>query len=83
MFSAKVNGWLERSGLDVSGDIGLATLGTASERPSASGVIEDAATCGKLAFEMLIERIHHNELGSPASPRYITVRDRRKSGKTT
>ncbi len=82
MFSAKVKGWLERCGLGVPGDIGLATLGTASESPSASGIIEDAATCGKLALEMLIERIHHNQPGSPAFPRYITVRGRWNPGKT-
>ena len=41
MFSEKVKGWLEKYGLNVPGDIGLVTLGTASESPSASGKPEE------------------------------------------
>lgn len=82
MLSGKVKRWLEKHGLNVPGDIGLVTLGSASESPSTSGIIEDAETCGKLAMEMLIERIHHNQLGSPQFPRYITVRGRWNEGAT-
>jgi LacI family transcriptional regulator len=77
-----VNGWLTKLGHSVPGDISLATLGTAREDKRYSGMIENSATCGKLAMEMLLDRIHHNQFGSPDSPRYITVRGRWNPGQT-
>jgi LacI family transcriptional regulator len=78
----QVGKWLSQMGLRVPEDVSLVSLGTARQGKSFSGIIENSTTCGKLAMEMLLDRIHHNQFGTPESPRYITVRGRWNPGKT-
>jgi LacI family transcriptional regulator len=78
----KVAQWLEELSVSVPGDVSLVTLGTAQEDKLNSGIIENSATSGKLALEMLLDRIHHNQFGPPESPRYVTVRGRWNPGTT-
>jgi LacI family transcriptional regulator len=77
-----VNAWLKTLSIQIPKDISLVTLGTAREDKSFSGIIENSATCGKLAIEILLDRIHNNQFGPPESPRYVTVRGRWNSGQT-
>ncbi|MDF7823482.1 LacI family DNA-binding transcriptional regulator [Pontiellaceae bacterium B12227] len=65
--------WLEQLGLSVPEDISLVTLGTAKEEGEYSGIIENAFGCGKLALEMLLDRIHHNQFGQLDMPHHVTV----------
>ena len=78
----QVGKWLKRVGLSVPEDVSLVSLGTAQENDTCSGIVENSATCGKLAMEMLLDRIHHNQFGTPESPRYVTVRGRWNPGQT-
>lgn len=79
---ATVIGWLEQMGLKVPDDMGVVTVGTAEENGDFSGIIEKAYTCGKLAVEMLLERIHHNQFGQFESPHHITIGGHWNRGKT-
>ncbi len=74
--------WLNQMSLKIPSDVGLVTLGTAQENKRFSGIIENSAACGKLAMEMLIDSIYHNQFGAPESPRYVTVRGRWNPGET-
>ena len=77
-----VEKWLQQIDCRVPEDVGLVTMGMARQGKSFSGIIENAATCGKIAMEMLLDRIHHNQFGTPEAPRYVTVRGRWNPGKT-
>lgn len=77
-----VSAWLTKLSIEVPTDVSLVTLGTAQEKQAFSGIIENSVTCGKLAMEMLLDRIHHNQFGPPESPRYVTVRGRWNPGTT-
>ena len=70
----QVIAWLKEANLEVPQDLSLAALGNLSDTPAISGIIENALSCGKLAMEILSDRIHHNQMGPPESPRYYTVR---------
>jgi LacI family transcriptional regulator len=70
----QVIGWLKQANVEVPQDLSLAALGNLSDTPAISGIIENALTCGKLAMEILIDRIHQNQFGPPESPRCFTVR---------
>ncbi|VGO16680.1 HTH-type transcriptional repressor CytR [Pontiella desulfatans] len=74
--------WLDRMGLKVPGDISLVTVGTAVMDGEYSGIVENARACGKLALEMLFERIHHNQFGLVGSPHHITVSGNWNAGST-
>lgn len=78
----KVGKWLNDLSVSVPDDVSLITLGTAQEDKMYSGIIENSTTSGKLAVEMLLDRIHHNQFGPPESPRYVTVRGRWNPGTT-
>lgn len=79
---ATVAKWVKQLGLEVPHDISLVTVGNAHDDTSYSGMIENSGDCGKLAVETLLDRIHHNQIGTPDSPRFITVRGRWQAGKT-
>lgn len=78
----KVIAWLEKMELRIPEDIGVVTFGTAKFDGEYSGIVEKARTCGKLALEMLLERIHQNEFGRPDSPHHITVSGQWNQGNT-
>lgn len=78
----KVTRWLNKLGVRFPDDISLVTVGNAHENPSYSGIIENSGDAGKLAVETLLGRIHHNQIGTPDAPRFITVRGRWQPGKT-
>lgn len=78
----KVKSWLEKLGYNIPKDISLVTLSTAREGKVFCGIVENSSTCGKLAMEMLLDRIHHNQFGPPDAPHYVTVRGRWTPGTT-
>lgn len=78
----KVISWLEQMGLHVPEDVGVVTLGTSKLDGEFSGIVEKARTCGKLALELLLERIHQNEFGELDSPHHITVSGQWNRGET-
>ncbi|VGO12538.1 HTH-type transcriptional repressor CytR [Pontiella desulfatans] len=77
-----VMGWLERMGLNVPEDIGVVTIGTAETGGEISGIVENTRTSGKLAVEMLLERIYHGEFGNYSEPHHVTVSGVWNRGKT-
>jgi len=79
---AKVEIWLNKMDLQVPQDVSLVTIGNAHENPAYSGMIENSSDCGKMAVEALLDRIHGNQIGTPESPRVITIRGRWQPGKT-
>lgn len=74
--------WLEQLGLSVPDDISVVALGTAKTNGQYSGIVENTRTCGKIAVEMLLDRIHHNQFGQYASPHHITIGGHWNKGKT-
>lgn len=79
---AKVADWVKKLGLKIPHDVSLVTVANAQDNKSFCGIIENPATCGKLAIKTLLDRIYHNEIGPPESPRFITVRGRWQAGET-
>ena len=65
--------WLGRMGLKVPDDVGVVSIGTAEEGGEITGIVEEARACGKLAFEMLLDRVYQGQLGTFEDPRHITV----------
>jgi LacI family transcriptional regulator len=78
----KVSDWLVSNGVAVPEEVSLVTTGLAQEGSPFSGIIENAAMCGKLAVEMLIDRIYHNQFGPPDFPRCISAHGRWHEGAT-
>lgn len=78
----KVIEWLQRLGLKVPDDIGVVAIGTAETDGEISGIVEYTRTCGKLAVEMLMERIHNGEFGNYSQPHHVTVSGHWNRGKT-
>lgn len=74
--------WLSRLGLRVPEDVGVAAIGTAEPGGEVSGIVVDTGTCGALAVEMLLGRIHGGELGPYSNSRHITVNGSWNRGKT-
>lgn len=74
--------WLGRLGLRVPEDVGVAAIGTAEPGGEISGIVVDTGTCGALAMEMLLGRIHGGELGPYRNARHVTVNGAWNRGKT-
>lgn len=74
--------WLRRMGLKVPGDLGVVAIGTAERNGEVSGIVENTRTCGKLAMEMLMERIHRGEFGNYTEPHAVTVSGQWNRGET-
>jgi DNA-binding LacI/PurR family transcriptional regulator len=53
-----VVGWLEKMGLKVPDDISVATIAGAKINGSYSGVVENGKICGKIAMDVLMDRIN-------------------------
>lgn len=77
-----VIGWLEQMGMNVPEDIGVVAIGTAETGGEISGIVENTRTSGKLAVEMLLERIHRGEFGNYAAPHHVTVSGQWNRGET-
>lgn len=74
--------WLEQLGLSVPDDISVVALGTAKNDGQYSGIVENTRTCGKIAMEMLLDRIHHSQFGQYDSPHHVTIGGQWNRGKT-
>lgn len=74
--------WLQRLDVKVPEDIGVVAIGMAEAGGKVSGIVENTRTSGKLAMEMLIERIHRGEFGNYSEPHYVKVSGRWNPGKT-
>ena len=74
--------WLGRLGLQVPRDIGVVAIGTAEKDGEISGIVENTRTSGKLAMEMLIDRIHRGNLGVYPDPLHIVVAGQWNQGRT-
>lgn len=64
---------LQRHGIRWPADVGLAALAPILEGTGLSGMQDNHALLGQWTVEMLVERIHHHELGMPAIPRLQLV----------
>ena len=73
---------LQRMGLNVPKDVGVAAIGTAETGGDISGIVENTRTAGKLAIEMLLERIHRGEFGNYAETHHVTLSGQWNQGKT-
>lgn len=69
----EVIGWLERLGLRVPEDVGVAAIGTAQPGGELSGIVVDTGTCGKLAIDMLLDRVHRGDFGRCEDSHHVTV----------
>lgn len=58
-----VVGWLEKMGLKVPDDISVASIGGAKHNGSFSGIVENGKTCGKIAMEVLMDRVSRGQFG--------------------
>jgi DNA-binding LacI/PurR family transcriptional regulator len=65
--------WLEKIGLSVPDDVGVVSIGAAEEGGEVTGIVEEAHTCGKMAIEMLLDRVYQGQLAPLEDPRHITV----------
>ena len=74
--------WLEMLGLRVPGDVSVVAINTAERDGVISGIVENTHTCGKLAMELLIDRIHKGDFGTYAEPYHITVKGQWNQGQT-
>jgi DNA-binding LacI/PurR family transcriptional regulator len=74
--------WLETMGINVPHDVGVAAIGTAERGGDISGIVENTGTCGQLAVEMLMGRIHRSEFGQYVSPKHVIVKGQWNPGKT-
>ncbi len=73
--------WLDRLGLSVPGDIGLACLNRPPDS-SLAGVEENLETVGAAAMDAVANRILHNEYGPPEHPRLVLIEGTWKDGGT-
>lgn len=65
--------WLGRMGLRVPEDVGVAAIGTAEQGGELSGIVVDTRTCGKLAIEMVLDRVHRGDFGRCEDAHHVTV----------
>lgn len=79
---ATVIEWLKMLNHRVPEDISVVTMCTAEMGGEFSGIDENSRSCGKLALEMLLERIHQNHFGAYAFPHTMTVGGFWNPGKT-
>jgi len=74
--------WLQQLGLRVPQDVSVVTIGTAERGGKLSGIVENTYTCGKLALQLLVDRIHRGDFGTYADPYHITVKGKWNPGET-
>ncbi len=74
--------WLSRLDLHVPDDVGVVAIGTAEKDGEVTGIVENTRTSGKLAMEMLIDRIHRGQFGMYSDPQHIVVAGRWNVGRT-
>ena len=74
--------WIGRMGLKVPEDVGVAAIGTAELGGELSGIVMDTGTCGKLAIEMLIDRVHRGDFGRCEDAHHVTVSGSWNRGQT-
>lgn len=74
--------WLKRLGKSVPSDVSVVAIGTAEREGAVSGIVENTHTCGKLAMELLIDRIHRGDFGTYEDPYHITVKGQWNPGET-
>lgn len=74
--------WLDRLGLRVPADIGVAGLAVEKTNGSHAGVAFDPVRIGAMAVEMLVGMVHRNERGLPQEEQEILYRPRWIAGAT-
>jgi DNA-binding LacI/PurR family transcriptional regulator len=74
--------WLERLGLNVPRDLGVATLVNDHLENRWSGIHSDAGQMGALATEMLVGMMHRCEVGVPDAPHEVLLPGRWVDGQT-
>lgn len=74
--------WLGRLDMHVPEDVGVVAIGTAEKDGEISGIVENTRTSGKLAMEMLLDRIHRGQFGQYPDPQHIVISGEWNAGKT-
>lgn len=74
--------WLQQLGVGVPENVSVVAIGTADSAESVSGIAENTHACGKLAIEMLIDRIQRGEFGTYDEPCHISVKGQWSRGQT-
>jgi DNA-binding LacI/PurR family transcriptional regulator len=75
-------GWIEACGFSVPRDLGLAYLSLASDVADWSGIDPGLEAQGAAAVDVLVNQLHNNERGRPASPVCTSFRGHWKDGTT-
>jgi LacI family transcriptional regulator len=79
---ANIIEWLVRLDFHVPEDVGVVAIGTAEKGGEISGIVENTRTCGKLAMEMLLDRIHRGQFGLFPDPQHIVISGEWNAGRT-
>ena len=78
----EIREWLGAAGLDVPGDVSLATLSRVFDRDW-SGIDQQESEIGRRALELLVSLFQSGERGAPATPLRLLVEGRWIEGATT
>lgn len=76
-----VTGWLERAGIRVGADLGLANVNALADQAIA-GVQQEWNAIGAIAVQLLIDKINRNDRGAPQLYRTIVTPGRWHEGTT-
>lgn len=82
-FGPQVGTWLEKLGLQVPADIGLANVDVRMDGDATTGIDRNPRLVGAAAIDLLISLIRNNERGVPAVPRVTKVQGTFVQGVTT
>ena len=82
LFAAAIHAYLQKRGLRVPRDIGLALLASSFHPPHLSGVHQNLEQFGRSATEMLVSHLQQGRHGLPATPTVICVEGDWIEGKT-
>ncbi len=78
-----VRGWLIDAGLDIPGDVGLATLSRHGAESEWSGVDQHSELVGAAGVQIIAEQLTLNQRGVPPYPRATFIEGEWASGWTT
>lgn len=75
VYKFPVKSWLSKSGLRVPDDVGLAYLyRTEEEMKTWPGIDGNLQAVGAAAFDLVVEGLHTNRLGTPADPKDVLIK---------
>ncbi|WP_309380852.1 LacI family DNA-binding transcriptional regulator [Cerasicoccus frondis] len=73
---------VQQLGLDIPGELGIASPMAPLRHPELSGVVEKSEQIGAAAVDTLIQLIQHDERGIPADPKNILLEGQWNEGST-